>query len=77
MKNNERENEMTIKETVQPSNCGELKVYSDVGVDVIYDMDGDKFELWVFGYMGWELREEFAKSRDAIEAAMNLPIYEG
>tara|TARA_B100000809_G_C14641946_1_gene352586 strand:+ start:125 stop:361 length:237 start_codon:yes stop_codon:yes gene_type:complete len=74
---NERENEMAIKETDELSNHGELTIYSDVGIDVIYDMDSDQFELWVFDGEFYELREVFGKSRDAIEVAMNLPIYEG
>jgi len=69
MKNNEKEIDVITYETDI--------VWSDGSIEVIYAHDNDNFELWVFGHMGWEFRSEFDKSADAVEAAKNLPRYEG
>jgi hypothetical protein len=69
MKNNEKEIEVVTYETDI--------VWSDGAVEVVYAHDNDNFEVWAFGYMGWEFRSEFDKSADAVEAAKNLARYEG
>lgn len=53
---------------------GEI-IWSEDGVDVVYWHTTDNFEVWVRGE--YDSRGEFNKSSNAIEAAQNLPVYEG
>ena len=64
MKNNEKEIEVATYET--------QIIWIDGGVEVIYAHDNDNFEVWAFGHMGWEFRDEFDKSADAVEAATKI-----